>query len=46
MVRKRREFMCPLNRIFRIFGLSHDFQVVAVQGKAGNISKCANAAQF
>jgi len=46
MVRKRRDFMCPLNRIFGIFGLSHNFWVVAVQQKASNTTKDANALQL
>jgi len=46
MVRKRRDFMCPLNRVFGIFGLSHNFWVVAVQDKASNTTKDANAPQL
>jgi hypothetical protein len=46
MVRKRRDFMCPLNRVFGIFGLSHNFWVVAVQDKASNTTKDANTPQL
>ncbi len=46
MVRKRCEFMCPLNRVFGLFGLCHFFLEVAVQHKGGNTTKNANAPQI
>jgi hypothetical protein len=46
MVRKRCEFMCPLNRVFDIFGLCAIFHAVAVQEKASNTTKDANTPQF